>query len=102
MVGSARWYEDVSLDSLDCREELNRHVFKARIKHALSKDRVSDYMSIEYFELFLPRVILLQLVEWSNIEIEDPSEKICLAKLHRFIACILAMTLQPESNIERY
>ena len=57
------------LDALDCREALNRHVFKARIKRSLSKDRISDYTSIDYFELFLPRVILLQLVEWSNIEI---------------------------------
>jgi len=62
MVDSTGWYEDVRLDALGLTL-LAKTIFKARIKHALSNDRVSDYMSIEYFELFLPRVILLQLVE---------------------------------------
>ena len=53
MVGSAGWYEDVSLDALDCREALNRHVFKARIKRALSKDRVSDYNKTRLFQTYL-------------------------------------------------
>ena len=46
--------------------------------------------------------MISQLVEWSNDPLDDEKAEISVPDVQRYLACILAMSLQPEINIKDY
>ena len=54
------------------------------------------------FRCVFPRRLIEHLAEWTNAEIEDFNEHITVMDLDKYIACILAMTLQPRINMKDY
>jgi len=57
---------------------------------------------VDYFELLIPSSILSQLVAWTNDTIHYKCSQICLTNVQKYVASILAMSLQLENNIKRY
>ena len=97
-VKDNQWQVDPALDTFDPSVGLPKKISPARMRW----DARMEHDPMNYFNVFFPRRLIEHLAEWSNEESFDLKEQVTVMGVDKYVACILAMTLQPHNNMKDY